>query len=89
MQAVDGKATPPPELKMAWMCKNWRALPDAGAMLDQDWTLITRMQVLLNAYDAMVAMRSARGDDIHNLPAHHNKVLASLAEMGVRLGIGS
>lgn len=88
MRAVDDKAPPPQELRMAWMCRSWNALPDTGAMLDQDYILIMRMQTLLNVYEAMSAMRGARGDDIHRLSPHHSKVLASLVNMGIGLGIG-
>lgn len=88
MRAVDDKGPPPPELRIAWGCRRWNSLPESGVYMDQDWTLMTRMEVLLNVYEAMTAFRGAKGDEIHRLSAHHSKVLAGLVEMGIELGIG-
>lgn len=88
MRAVDGKATPPPELQLAWACQKWNSLPDDGAYLDQDYTLMTRMNALMNIYNAMSTMRSAKGDAIHHLPAAVGKTLAAVQAMGVSMGIG-
>lgn len=56
--------------------------------MDQDYTLMTRMQVLLSTYNAMTTLRKAKGDAIHKLPASVGKTLAAVQEMGISLGVG-
>lgn len=83
VEAVDGDAQPPPELRLAWECDRWHCLPEAGAYLDQDYALMTRMSALTNAYNAYSAYRSAQGAQIHNLSEGTRKILRYLKDIGV------
>lgn len=66
------------------MCKSWSALPEAGAMLDQDYNLIVKMQTLLNVYDSVDAFLGAKGKNIHNLSRGTQRTLKALQEMDIK-----
>jgi len=77
---VDGDEPPPIELRMAWQCQRWDALPDAGGMHDQDYQLLFRMTALLNVYDTVSLLRNMRGAEIHNLTTGQRKILKMLRD---------
>jgi len=52
--AASGGA-PPPELALAWQCRAWGALPNAGGILDQPAGLLERMRQAEAVYAAMRA----------------------------------
>lgn len=83
MEAVDGDASPPPELRLAWSCERWGCLPEAGAYLDQDYQLMNRMTVFSNIYNAYSQYRNAHGAAIHNLSEGTRKILRFLKDTGV------
>jgi hypothetical protein len=49
----------PPELKLAQLCERWRALPEAGGLLDQPAGLIEKMSIAVNVFNAHRAMRES------------------------------
>lgn len=87
MRAVDDDTEPPPEeLRMAWMCKQWEALPDTGGVLDQDYVLLTRMSTLHAVYAAVSEYRNAKGDAIHRLSPSTGRTIKRLTEGGIQVG---
>ena len=44
---------PPPDLTLAWQCRAWGALPEAGGVLDQRAGLLERMRQAEAVYAAM------------------------------------
>jgi ABC-type phosphate/phosphonate transport system ATPase subunit len=83
VDAVDGSASPPPELRLAWACEKWSCLPDAGAYLDQDYQLMNRMTVFSNVYNVYSRYRSMQGAQIHSLSDGERKILRFLKDAGV------
>lgn len=83
VEAVDGDASPPPELVLAWECEHYHCLPDAGAYLEQDAALMLRMKVLANVHYAYSSYRNAQGAQIHNLSDATRRVLRYLKDEGV------
>lgn len=83
MEAVDGDTSPPPELIIAWDCERYHCLPNAGAYLDQDAALITRMKVLTNIHHAYSSYRNSQGAQIHNLSDSTRRVLRYLKDEGL------
>jgi hypothetical protein len=57
---LDSKSPPPPDLELAFACKRWNSLPEAGGLLDQPAGLIQRMTVAENIYNAFRAMVTAK-----------------------------
>lgn len=82
--AGGAKESPPPELRLYWMCQRYGALPDTGAMLDQDAGLIARMSFLGNVYDTAQRVRGLTGENIHQMRPDDGRLLAWLEEMGIR-----
>lgn len=82
MDAVDGEPAPP-ELRLGWECEKWHALPEAGAYLDQDYALMTRIAVLMNVYGVVSHYRNLRGETIHSLTDSQRRLLRQLKDMGV------
>ncbi len=68
---------------MAWWCKQWNALPEAGGLHDQDYVLMRRMSELDTVYHTVVKLRSARGAQIHQLTHGEQVVVQQLREMGL------
>ena len=42
----------PEELQMAWDCQQWHSLPETGGLLDQPAGIVSRMNAVLNVYNA-------------------------------------
>lgn len=51
--AAEGIGSMPAELELALQCKQWKALPKTGGLLDQPLGLMARMSVALNIYSAV------------------------------------
>lgn len=65
------------------MCKDLGALPEPGAMLDQDAGLMTRMRVLGHVYDTVQRIRQMHGEQIHNMSAADARTWDWLEKLGV------
>jgi hypothetical protein len=52
---AEGKAEPPPELRLAWQCNRFRALPLGGGVLEQPAGLLDRMDALLTTWRAWLS----------------------------------
>jgi ABC-type phosphate/phosphonate transport system ATPase subunit len=83
VEAVDGDAPAPAELRLAWECERWRCLPETGAYMDQDYSLLTRMSVLSNVYSAYSRYRNAHGAQIHQLTEGERRILRNLKDNGL------
>lgn len=57
---ADSGGDPPPLLKLAWQCKRWNALPEAGGLMDQPAGLMEKLSVLDNVYSTMQAWARAK-----------------------------
>lgn len=53
---------PPPELKLAWQCKEWNTLPYGGGVLDQPYGLLNKLQELYGVWQAMKMYRESSGE---------------------------
>lgn len=82
VDAVDGNAPAPPELQLAWNCERWKCLPEAGAYLEQEHSLMMRMNVLNNIYGAYSHYRNAHGAQIHSLSESERRILRALKDDG-------
>lgn len=76
---------PPPELRLYWMCQRYGALPEPGAMLDQDAGLIARMTLLGNVYETIQYIRGLKGDAIGDMRPDAGRLWAWLEEQGIRV----
>lgn len=81
----DPQATPPPELRLYWMCMRYGSLPEPGGLLDQDAGLMGRMSLLGNVYDTVQRVRGLVGDQIHDMRPEDGRLLAWLDRIGVRV----
>lgn len=82
VDCAQGKDTPPIELQIAFMSGG--ELPDKGALLDQEFKLITRMNEYLGIYRTIQKVKSLTGEKINTALTPSERVLLSrLAEMGV------
>jgi len=79
-------AQTPPPLQLAWYCGQ-NHLPEAGGVLDQDYTTMMQMSALSNIYNAVKGARGATGDSIHKLPAGTLSIISLLREMGIGIGL--
>lgn len=66
-----------------WTCKDFNGLPEAGAIMDQDASLLHRMRVLGNTYEGVQRIRNLSGEQIHNLSDGDARLWAWLERMGV------
>lgn len=57
-RAADGGEVPA-YLAVAWQCQQWKALPEAGGIFDQDTETLLYMSYALNVYETIQASRSA------------------------------
>lgn len=76
---VEG-APPPGELRLAWQCQRWGALPRAGGIYDQDYKTMMLMGATLNIYNSVTRVRSLKGKEIHRLNDAERKVLRVLMD---------
>ena len=76
--------TPPAELKLSWDCERWHTLPEAGGLLDQDFTLITRMKSLSSVYSAVSAWFNLKGENIHRMSEQTRRILRLLLDAGIQ-----
>ena len=83
MGAVDGETPAPPELVLSWQCQKWHCLPEAGAYMDQDHGLMTRMSALTNIYNAYYHYRNSPGKEIHSLSISERRILRVLKDAGI------
>ncbi len=51
------ESVPPSELRLAFRCVQWNALPNPGGLMDQPAGLVERMTIVLNTYNAMKAWK--------------------------------
>lgn len=76
-------APPPVELRLAWMCEQWKTLPDSGGLYEQDYQTISRMTGLTNVYNTVVKWRNYTGEKIHLLTDHDRSVLRWMLDNGI------
>ena len=50
------------ELRMAWQCERWHALPEQGGLLDQPAGMLQRMAAMLNVYNAFKTFKASSGN---------------------------
>ena len=50
------------ELRMAWQCERWHALPEQGGLLDQPAGMMQRMAAMLNVYNAFKTFKASSGN---------------------------
>ena len=83
MESAYGVGKPPPELKLAWQCERWGALPDKGAYLDQDYVLMSRMTALSNINNTLQRWKNAEGRSVHSLSDGDRRILKWLKDEGL------
>lgn len=66
----------PPELELYWQCTRFNALPEQGGLLDQDASLMKRMGLLGNIYEATKRVRGLKGEAIHQMDPDDGRLLA-------------
>ena len=81
MACLYDDATPPGDLRLAWMCGD-NHLPRAGGIEDQDYAQIRRMRAAVNIYNVLDKMRNLAGAQIHILSSSERKLIRSLREGG-------
>lgn len=77
---------PPAELKLAWFCERWNALPNEGGVNSQDYAVMHRMSVLSNVYSTVSHYRNLTGNRIHTLSDGQRRLIKSLKDMGIFSG---
>ena len=83
VKAADEGETPPPELRLAWWCEQWNALPENGGLYQQDHKTIRRMTALTNIYNLVTRVRNMKGAQIHNLTTSERRILRALRDEGL------
>lgn len=83
MECIVENSLPPAELSLAWQCKRWNTLPEAGGLYAQDYRTLYLMTALSNIYDVVTHVRSLKGKQIHSLTDAHRKLLRFLQDEGV------
>lgn len=81
VECVDDDGQPPAELELSWQCERWHALPDVGALLDQDARRMYVMAALSNIYNALSHMRNCEGAQIHSLTNSERSILRMLIDL--------
>lgn len=84
VEAARGESAPPPELELSWLCGE-NHLPEAGAMYEQDYGLISRMRTLDNIYRTVARVKEMKGNQIHNLTGGERRILKSLLDKGIMI----
>jgi len=83
VDCVEYDEPPPIELKIAWDCKAWDTLPEAGGYFQQDYYLLKCMSVCVSVYDVLSKMRNLHGSKIHQLTEADRRKLRVLKDMGL------
>ena len=83
MDCIDNGEPPPSDLRLAWDCKYWNTMPEAGAYLDQDYFLLSRMRALSNVYNVISKLRNMKGAQIHQLTDSDRTILKMLVDLGL------
>ena len=83
VDCIDNGEPPPSDLRLAWDCKYWNTMPEAGAYLDQDYFLLSRMRALSNVYNVVSKLRNMKGTQIHQLTDSDRKLLKMLVDLGL------
>jgi hypothetical protein len=83
VDCVDGEASAPPDLRIAWDCQRYHCLPDAGGYLDQNYRTMLRMTILSNIYNAYAHYRNSQGAQIHTLGESDRRILRYLKDEGL------
>lgn len=80
---MDSKATPPPELELAWLCGDYH-LPDDGGIMAQDYKQLHRMKALQNIHRTVSKFRSLQGEAVNTgLSVNERLLLGQLQEQGL------
>lgn len=80
---MDSKATPPPELELAWLCGDYH-LPDDGGIMAQDYKQLHRMKALRNIHRTVSKFRSLQGESVNtDLSVNERLLLGQLQEQGL------
>jgi len=83
VESILSGGNPPPELKLARLCRKWETLPDAGGLYDQDYRTLLLMTAYTNIENTITRVRSLKGKDIHKLTEGERIVLKELMELGL------
>ena len=75
---VKGSGSPPPSLTLGQNCEGWKTLPDNGGYLDQDYTMMSSMNIALNIYRVVNKVKGARGSAIHLLSPSERRLIKPL-----------
>lgn len=62
-----GKGSPPELLRLAWQCKEWSTLPEAGGLRDQPAGLMSKMTQLNNVWQAYKRWKETPSDKVDEL----------------------
>lgn len=85
---ADGKGPPPPVLRLAWQCDKYRALPEAGGVLDQEAGLLALMEKAKTLFEVWRAWQAREagheGEWAEAHPAQWKIVMAVLEVYGNR-----
>ena len=81
--SLDGDEDPPPVLRLSWMSKKYGALPEAGGVMDQEYAMLHRMDIVSNIHDAISRLRGFKGDAIHGMSTGDRRLIKSLRDMGL------
>lgn len=88
VNTVRGIGPPPMELRVGWQCLRYNCLPETGAYLDQDATLIYRMTACLNIHSALSHYQGAMGAAIHMLDDDERRILKLIKDLGLYFNAG-
>jgi hypothetical protein len=80
---MDSKATPPPELELAWLCGDYH-LPDEGGIMAQNYKQLHLMKALRNIHRTVSKFRSLQGEAVNtDLSNNERLLLGQLQEQGL------
>jgi len=79
--SIDEGAEAPPILRLSWMSKKYGSLPDAGGVLDQEYSLMHQMGVTSTVYDTISRLRGLKAEQIHSLSTSERRLIKALQDM--------
>jgi hypothetical protein len=89
VKSARGQGSSPPPLVLAFWCGD-NHLPEAGGVLDQNYTTMRRMTTLRNVHNAVRDAPKYTGTKIHDMPAGMKRTIAYLREEGLwELSVGA